>query len=119
MASVLFFLSLRERTVASYFQLSLVRIYRVHRRSSGGSVLIVRVYIGRIFRLEILKFISHTRDWPLEEKKVISIVICQYRVKYTLLAVEKKKLKHPDRFLITVFADMLRLDFTIQFDLII
>lgn len=44
-----------KRTVASYFQVSLVRNYRVHRRSSGGSVLIVRVYVGRIFRLEIAK----------------------------------------------------------------
>lgn len=50
------FLFLKKRTVASYFQISFVRIYRIHRRSSGGSVLIVRVYIRRIFRLKILNF---------------------------------------------------------------
>lgn len=54
-----FFFSLRERTVASYFQISFVRIYCIHRRSSSGSMLIVRVYIGRIFRLEIFKLVIY------------------------------------------------------------
>lgn len=61
-----FFFSLREHTVASYFQISFVRIYCIHRRRSSGSVLIVRVYIGRIFRLEILKFISYVAIFFLE-----------------------------------------------------
>lgn len=56
--STLSFFLCGKRTVASYFQVSFVRIYCVHRRSSGGSVLIVRVYIRRIFRLKILNFIS-------------------------------------------------------------
>jgi len=63
-ARTLSFFSLRKRTVASYFQVSFVRIYCVHRRSSGGSVLIVCVYIRRIFRLKILKFISLFKRIP-------------------------------------------------------
>jgi len=63
-ARTLSFFSLRKRTVASYSQVSFVRIYCVHRRSSGGSVLIVCVYIRRIFRLKILKFISLFKRIP-------------------------------------------------------